>query len=95
MITAIMRILSSHPQRPDFSYVLFKHRKWRGLTQAALGDFLGYSAKVIQRMENGERIPMESECIKLQEALGIKRNALLEACKAYWFQDIVVDQHAE
>lgn len=73
--------------RPIFSRILYKHRKWRGLTQAALGDFLGYSAKVIQRMETGHRVPMESECVELQIVLAIKRNALLEACRAHWFRD--------
>jgi ribosome-binding protein aMBF1 (putative translation factor) len=81
-------MITPHNQRPLYATILYKHRKWHGLTQAALGDFLGYSAKVIQRMETGERVPMEAECIELQEVLGIKHNALLEACRVYWFQDV-------
>ena len=53
-----------------------KLRTENGLTQAALGERLGISAKIISKWENGESLPLCEHLPKLADAFRISIDEL-------------------
>jgi transcriptional regulator with XRE-family HTH domain len=64
------------------SDLLFRLRKGRGYTQAALGVLSGKSEGAISRFERGERRPAPETVVKLARALGVSATRLNAALRS-------------
>jgi len=70
------------PLRSQFGKNVFRLRTNAGLTQEALAEATGISARYIQSIEAGEYFPALPTLAKLKKALRTTWNKLLEGCEA-------------
>lgn len=70
------------PLRSRFGENVFRLRLDVGLTQEALAEATGVSARYIQSIEAGEYFPALPTLAKLKKALHTTWNKLLEGCEA-------------
>jgi predicted ATPase/DNA-binding XRE family transcriptional regulator len=61
-------------ETPSFGAVLRRHRLAAGLTQEALAERAGLSARNVQGLERGENLPQRETLRRLAEALGLGRD---------------------
>ena len=69
------------PVRSKFGKNITRLRLFRGLTQEALAEKVGISARYVQSVEAGEYFPALPTLIKLRTALSAKWDDLFARCE--------------
>jgi len=71
---------SSCPFRTRFGQNVSQLRQARGVTQEALAEQVGISARYEQSVEAGEYFPALPNLVKLKRALGVTWDDLFDGC---------------